>query len=98
MEETAALLDDATAQALRVVLVLPIADRLHSEGPKLGIDKAKLMVVNHGLDSSAIEQRHGLGQGILVLNWVDPNLVDIGPGETSHLQPHQGNLLDKGQV
>ena len=56
------------SEQTRVVHVLPVADRPHSEGPYVLVEHAELVVVDHRLDSRRVEQKGRFSELVTVVN------------------------------
>lgn len=84
--------------AFRHILVLPIADRLLGVRPQSPVGDAKLMVVDGCFDPARDQILDRFHELRLIIDRVDPEILEVRLGESCHLETHPYHLIHKGQI
>lgn len=97
-EEAGALRDGRTVLACFDEEVLPVRNALPVEGIERGLKHAERKVVDRYGQATNIQKVSCLIELLLVVQWIDPQLVIVLLRQPHVLDAHQGNVLNEGHV
>ncbi len=74
-EHSSTINSNTTARTLRKILSLTVAYGLHGKLPESFVEQAELEIVDRRADSEGIKCGYSVIKLILIVDWVDPELI-----------------------